>query len=118
MIPKNIKMLQAESKQLKVQWIDKHTLVVRSSSSNTANYIVTVEFGAKGEVNARCTCPWALHKGVACSHVMAALDHLASVKERKLSFWTSREEARRQKQKTFLLKGSKNEGVWITSRAG
>ncbi len=118
MIPKNIKALQAESKNLQVRWIDKHTLVVRSNSTSTANYIVTVEFGNHGEVDARCTCPWALHKGVACSHVMAALDHLASAKARKLSFWTSREEARRQKQKTFLLKGSKNEGVWITSRAG
>jgi hypothetical protein len=118
MIPKNIKSLQAQSRQLQARLVDKNTLVVESVSNPQASHIVTVQFAPDGEIHARCTCPWALHNGIACSHVMAALDHLAALKARKLSFWSSHDEARRQKHRTFSLKGSKNEAIWITSRPG
>ncbi|GAB4522764.1 MAG: hypothetical protein OHK0046_35770 [Anaerolineae bacterium] len=117
MIPKNIKNLQSESRQLQVRRVNKNTLVVNSASNPVANYIVTVHFNNKGKVvHARCTCSWAQHRGVGCSHVMASLEYLAALKDRKLSFWGSREEALRQKQRLFFLQGDKDSGVWITSR--
>lgn len=119
MIPKNIKHLQAQSRRLQARFVDKNTLVVSSVSNPEANHVVTVNFGRHDEIQARCTCPWAMHNGIACSHVMAALEYLASFKERRLSFWSNPEDARRQKQRVFVLKSQRGgEGVWITSRSG
>jgi len=49
---------------------------------------------------------------------MAALEHLAARKGRRLSFWLSEDDARRQKRRVFFMpdKRQKN-GVWITSRS-
>lgn len=123
MKPKNIKQLQSQSRHLQARWVDRNTLVVESTTSSQANHVVTVEFlhggpeGTAQSVRARCTCPWAMHNGTACSHVMAALEYLASKKNRTLSFWASRDDARRQKNRMFYLMGNREEdGVWITSR--
>lgn len=116
MKPRNIKELQNRSKALHVNRLNRNTLVVSSNSNPAANQIVTVYFGEDGEVHARCTCTWAVNGGIACTHVMAALEHLAELRQRKLSFWENREEARRQKQRLFHLRGSSDGGVWITSR--
>jgi hypothetical protein len=119
--PKNLKQLQAQSRRLQARRVDRHTLAVQSSSNALANHIVTVEFREDGTIWARCTCQWALNRGVACSHVMAALEYMASMKHRTLSFWPSEEDAKRQKQRVFYLSASGDDGddgVWITSRAG
>ncbi|HLV34625.1 MAG TPA: SWIM zinc finger family protein [Spirillospora sp.] len=119
MKPKNIKQLQTQSRRLQARRVDRHTLAVQSETNPLANHIVTVAFRQDGTVHARCTCQWALNRGVACSHVMAALEYLASMKNRTLSFWPTKEDARRQKQRVFYLSGSSEEdGVWITSRTG
>ena len=122
MKPTNIKSLQAQSRHLSARLVDKHTMVVESTTNPTANHVVTVRFGANDQVYARCTCEWATHNGIACSHVMAALEYLASLKERTLSFWPTQDDALRQKQRVFYLSGGPNDdgqrGVWITSRAG
>ena len=122
MKPSNLKQLQAESRKLQARHVDRHTLVVQSTSNPQANHIVTVEFNDDGTLHARCTCQWALNRGVACTHVMAALEYLASKKNRTLSFWSTQEEAERQKHRVFYLYGSRrdddDDGVWITSRAG
>ena len=116
-VPKQIKNLQHDSRHLKVTMIDMHTMVVESESNPALNHVVTVTFGANNTVKARCTCQWARHNGVACTHVMAALEHLAGLKDRTLSFWLDQAAARRQKQRTFrLVGGNADEGVWITSR--
>lgn len=117
MKPKNIKQLQSQSKKLRVWRVNKHTFAVESKTYNSALHLVTVQFERGGVVHARCTCPWAQHSGVACSHVMAALDFLANQKGRTLSFWTSAEDAQRQKQRVFQLAGNRQGGVWITSRS-
>jgi uncharacterized Zn finger protein len=115
--PKNIKRLQAQGKELNAHILNRHTLAVASATSPLANHIVTVEYGPDGTIHARCTCPWAINGGVACSHVIAALERLANTKGRTLSFWTSKEEAERQKHRVFYLAGERDdEGVWITSR--
>ncbi len=123
MKPKYIKRLQAQSRQLEARHVDKHTFVVQSTSNPNASHVVTVEFGPGDTLRARCTCEWALNRGVGCTHVMAALEYLASRKHRTLSFWTSQDDAKRQKQRVFYLSGDEHDqeqtrGVWITSRAG
>jgi len=117
MIPKRIKKLQTESRRLKTWQVDHNTLVVESDSNPLMQYVVTVRFGKDGTVRARCTCDWAKHQGVGCSHVMAALEYLASLKDRTLSFWLSEEEAKRQKHRVFRLMGDRRNRIWITSRA-
>lgn len=118
MKPTNIKRLQSQSRKLRARRVDQNTLAVDSVSNPLASHIVTIHFMPNDVVHARCTCPWALNHGVGCSHVMAALDFLASRKGRTLSFWTSPEDARRQKQRVFYLQGTgqREDGVWITSR--
>jgi hypothetical protein len=119
-LPTNIKKLQDKSRDLRARRVDAHTYVVESTTNPTANHVVTVTFNADGRrIHARCTCAWAEHNGVACSHVLAALEYIASMKERTLSFWTDEGAARRQKHRLFQLVGKKtdNHGIWITSRS-
>lgn len=120
MRPKHIKQLQRQSKKLTVRRIDRHTLSVESATLPDARYRVIVSFMADHTIQAQCNCPWAKNRGFACSHVMAALEFLAAQKGRILSFWPTREDAARQKQRVFYLPGRTtfDEGVWITSRAG
>lgn len=117
MKPKNIKALHNQSRELSVRPISKDLFLVESRSNPRGQYIVTVRFSGEETVHARCTCPWAAHHGIACSHVLAVLDQLASIKDRRLSFWVNAEDAKRQKHRTFLLAGRGDDGVWITSRS-
>jgi SWIM zinc finger len=122
MKPKHIKILQEKARDMHATPLNKTTVVVESASNPAANHIVTVEYDSDGTIHARCTCPWAINGGVACSHVIAALEALAERRGRRLSFWTNMSEAQRQKKRIFYLRGTKarveeNEGVWITSRA-
>lgn len=121
MKPKHIKILQEKARDMNATPLNKTTVVVESASNPAANHIVTVEYDSDGTIHARCTCPWAINGGVACSHVIAALEALAARRGRRLSFWTDISEAQRQKKRIFYLRGTKlraeEEGVWITSRA-
>lgn len=118
-VPTNIKQLQDKSRNLRARRVDNHTYVVQSTTSPFASHVVTVTFDDDGHtIHARCTCPWAEHNGIACSHVLAALEYMASLKQRTLSFWIDAEEARRQKRRMFHLAGSnEQDGIWITSRS-
>ncbi len=119
MKPSHIKSLQRKSRQLTARPINHNTVVVESVTNPLANHVVTVRFGADQRIHARCTCEWATFNGVACSHVIAALQHLAQIKGRRLSFWLTEEEAEKQKHRRFYLSGSAaKEGIWITSRPG
>ncbi|MEM6284206.1 MAG: SWIM zinc finger family protein [Chloroflexota bacterium] len=120
MKPGYIKKIQAKSRDLTVLPMGLDSLVVESRSDDTHNHMVKVQFSPDGEVRTACTCAWAKYHGVACSHTMAALEHLAARKGRSLSFWLSEDDARRQKQRIFYMVNERNpdDGVWITSRAG
>ena len=96
MKPKHIKQLQERARDLRATAINPHTFVVESTTHSTANHIVTVEYDDEGVIHARCTCPWAINGGVACSHVIAALDTVAARRGRILSFWNEYDEAHRQ----------------------
>lgn len=120
MKPTNIKHLQVRARQLQAHIIDRRTIAVASTTTPSANHIVTLDYDSEGTIRAHCTCPWALNGGIACSHVLAALDALAARRGRALSFWNSRAEARRQKHRTFRLAGNTStdeDGLWITSRS-
>jgi len=119
MVPTNIKQLQNKSRDLRARCVDSRTYVVESATNPNANHVVTVTFDhEKRIVQARCTCAWAEHSGIACSHVLAALEYMAALKERTLSFWNDEDAARRQKHRLFHLAGSRNKnGIWITSRS-
>ena len=117
--PKNIKKLQDASRDLQARRVDKHTYVVGSRTNPSANHVVTIGFDDKGnKIHARCTCAWAMYNGIACSHVLAVLGHMAGMKQRTLSFWNDKEAARRQKHRLFRLVNGKDDenGIWITSR--
>jgi hypothetical protein len=120
MKPKNLKELQEHARDLRAIPVNPRLIVVESTSSPMANHVVTVEYDSDGTIHARCTCPWAIHGGVACTHVIAALEQLAERRGRKLSFWTDHIEAQRQKRRMFYLRGAQRreeDGVWITSRS-
>ncbi len=117
MKPKYIKQLQTQSRKLGAQQIHRHIIAVESTTDPDVNYRVTIRFEPDNKVYAHCTCTWAEHQGIACSHVMAALEYMAAMKQRTLSFWRNREDAERQKHRMFRLVGNKGGGsVWITSR--
>lgn len=123
MKPKQIKALRRKSRHLSVRLIrpgqpgDPYTAIVGSRSNAAFNHLVTVRFGPGGAIEARCTCPWAEHGGIACSHVIAVLSRMAAQKHRALSFWETPEEAARQKHAIFHLAGHRpEEGIWITAR--
>lgn len=122
MTPKNIKDLQDASRDLMARRVDRNTYVVESRTRPAANHVVTVTFADEGRtVKGRCTCTWSMFNGIACSHVLAALEYMASTKERTLSFWSDENAARKQKHRLFQLVGNKKQteqdnNIWITSR--
>jgi hypothetical protein len=119
--PRQIKKIQARSRNLKILPINLNRFVVESRTSAPNNHLVEVQFNPDGEVKATCTCAWSRYNGVACAHVIAALEHLAAYKGRRLAFWLTEDDARRQKHRIFHMRSDDNnpdDGVWITSRAG
>jgi hypothetical protein len=121
MKPTQLKTLQSKSKQLEVRLIsperqgEPFRAVVESNAA--LSHIVTIRFQTDGGITTECTCAWAEHGGVGCSHVIAALNRLAERKRSSLSFWLTPEEARRQKRRVFkLTAGSGRESLWVTSR--
>ena len=117
-VPTNIKDLQNKSRDLMARRVDNQTYVVASATSPTAHHVVTIQYDKDGrKLKARCTCAWAEHNGIACSHVLAALEYMASLKHRTLSFWTDEEAAKRQRHRIFnLVGGNSEDNIWITSR--
>jgi uncharacterized Zn finger protein len=122
MRPKKIKDLQARSKKLMVRIMDPvepgdpYIMIVNSGTNPYLSRVVTIKFGHDGTISARCTCQWAQHGGMGCTHVIAALSKLAARKKRALSFWLTPEEAHRQKQHLLRLSDGRTENIWITSR--
>ncbi len=117
MHPREIKKLQARSRNLRVKQIAPHTLVVTSRSNPYANHIVSIETDDAGTIHARCTCPWAQNGGFGCSHVLAALSFLAARQKRALSFWLELSDAQRQRHRILRLNGTTADGaIYITSR--
>jgi hypothetical protein len=119
MKPKHIKKLQAQSKKLTATRISRNIFRVESASHPDEVQTVSLRVARAGRIVGECSCEWSQHQGVACSHVLAALEHLAERKGRTLSFWLNPEDAERQNRRTLFLaadRHSPEDGVWITSR--
>ena len=117
MRPTHIKNIQARSRHLKVGRVDDFTFVVDSSSDLHQRHTVKLTPDENGRIHSSCTCEWSQFRGVGCVHVMATLNYVAQQKGRKLSFWQTETDAKRQKNRTFELTGENTtEQVWITSR--
>jgi uncharacterized Zn finger protein len=121
MKPTQLKSLQEKSKKLAVRLIlpahsgEPYQALVQSSAR--LSHLVTIKFEPNGAIHAACTCPWGEHGGIACSHVMATLSRMAELKRSALSFWSTPEDARRQKKRTFrLVDGEQDDQIWITTR--
>ena len=118
MKPTHIKKIQSRSRHLSVTRIDDYTFSVDSSSDPNSRHIVKLVPDKEGRIHSTCSCEWSQFHGVGCVHVMATLNYVAQQKGRKLSFWQTESDARRQKNRTFELTGENSEEqVWITSRA-
>lgn len=117
MKPREIKKLQARSRNLRARVVAPNTLIVTSRSNPYAHHIVTLETEPDGIIHARCTCPWAINGGYGCSHVMAALNHVAAKQKRAVSYWLDLDAAKRQRHRILRLAGARQEGdIYITSR--
>ena len=120
MKPKHIKKLQAQSKKLTSTRVSRNIFRVESASQPDEVQTVSLQVGKDGRIMGECSCEWSQHQGVACSHVLAALEHLAEQKGRTLSFWLNEEDAERQNRRMLFLSGDRRtseDGVWITSRS-
>jgi hypothetical protein len=118
MKPTHIKDIQSRSRHLNVDRIDGFTYTVNSVSDADQHHKVKLIPDKDGRIQSSCTCEWSQFRGVGCVHVMATLNHVAQKKGRKLSFWQTESDAKRQKNRTFELTGENtSEQVWITSRA-
>lgn len=115
MKPANIKKLQIRARRLRTRRITKDTYVVFSVSRPNLQHIVTVQMGGDGAIHARCTCPWSAYGGFGCAHVMAVLTAIAARRRRRISFWSTQEEAERQHNRVLRLAGNKDQ-LFITSR--
>ncbi len=101
-MPRNIvhiKKLQEASRGLMVIPRDpeRGRYLVESASQSGRHYEVAVrEDGLAGH----CTCQWAQHGGINCKHVLAAL-RARYEPWGTLSFWPTREDARRQHRRVL-----------------
>jgi len=90
---RDAKSLQAKAKRCKVDHGDgRGRFVVHSPSGN--DYVVV-----EREVGFECSCRWGDWNDTRfrpCSHVLAVENYLERVGDRELSFWTTKEDARRQ----------------------
>jgi uncharacterized Zn finger protein len=82
---------------------------VESGESGNAYWVLLDTVEASGI----CTCPWGKHHFPSgCSHVVAALAERAEAKGRRISAWSTVEEAKRQHQPWREVA----DGMVVTSR--
>lgn len=117
MLPKNLLKLQEKSRLHTATVHNGNAVTVASLGNARITFFVTLDYQDEQVIHPRCTCPWARHGGVACSHVMAALEKLAETQGRCVSFWLTREDAEKQHERVWQIGGKAEESLWMTSRA-
>lgn len=106
----NVKQLQKKSRSLTVRPIAPGQFAVSSGSGN-GDYTVALT-GQNGSRHWTCNCPWAQRGGAVCCHRMAVMHYLAQGKMgRRLSFWLTEEDARRQRRPVV-----ERNGLFVTMR--
>ena len=91
---RQIKKLQQASRRLLVIPRDpeRGRYLVKSAGGSEQYYQVAVQ---PDTLSGHCTCPWSQYGGINCKHVLAALQAKYEPWG-ALSFWTTREDAKRQ----------------------
>jgi hypothetical protein len=103
------KQLQAKTKRNQVRHAGSGEFMITSATSGK-EYRVREVLG--GFV---CCCRWAQYHDTRidpCTHVLAVEEWLAQAGNRSLSFWSERDDAKRQHRPTELL----GRGLWATGR--
>lgn len=107
---RNAKQLQKKSKSHEVTQLTSTTYAVKSGSSSKV-YTVTLQ-----NHGASCTCDWAKYRKAgqpsACSHTISVYNHIAEWTGRKVSAWSSEEDAKRQKRQRLDI----GDGITLTTR--
>ena len=114
--PVHLKRLQARSKRLIVRRVARDTYVCASKTRPSLQHVVTVEWRPDESIHARCTCPWSVYGGFGCAHVMAVLRTIADRQNKRISFWSTHEEAERQHHRVLRLTGDGWDDIFISSR--
>lgn len=107
---RNAKQIQAKSKTHQITQITATSYQVKSGSSSKV-YTVTLQ-----NQGATCTCDWAKYRKVGqpsgCSHTVSVYAHVAEWTGRKVSAWSSEEDAKRQHRPTLEI----GDGLTLTTR--
>jgi hypothetical protein len=106
------KLIQHKSREHTVRQVRSNWYKVTSGETGR---IYDVNLGLNGGT---CTCEWGRQRPdddrrSACSHVIAAMNFRATQEGRRVSAWTTLEDARRQHRPTLAI----GDGVILTSRA-
>lgn len=103
------KSLQEKSRGCVAERIGRSTFRVLSTSGNT--YVVNVN---EDRDYTSCTCDWAKYRpagsNCGCSHVVAAINHIASEQDKAASTWGTKEAAQRQHKHVWSL----GDGMFVT----
>jgi uncharacterized Zn finger protein len=96
-----IKALQRKSRRLEVTPLDPQQgrYLVESASQPRRRYHVQID---PDRLSGHCTCLWAQHGGINCKHVLAVLREHYAAQGQQLSFWASRDAARRQHRRILV----------------
>lgn len=107
---RNAKAIQSKSKTHEVTQTSATTYTVKSGSSGSV-YAVTLQ-----NQGATCQCDWAKYRKAGqpsgCSHVVSVYAHIAEWAGRKISAWSSEEDAKRQHRPTLDI----SDGIILTTR--
>ena len=110
---RNAKQLQAKAKTHDIKPVTgKGQWVVTSGTSNNEYTVFALEYGGYA-----CTCKFGKKQRLGsrpCSHILAVMDYLESVKGRTLSYWPDDESADRQHRPVERV----GPDLWSTSRMG
>ena len=110
---RNAKALQQKAKTHDIRPVSgKGQWVVTSGTSNEEYTVFALEYGGYA-----CTCDWSKYHRLGsrpCSHIMAVMDYLESIKGRSLSYWADDESAERQHRPVERV----GLGLYSTSRLG
>lgn len=92
---RNAKQLQSKSRKHQVKQLTATTYSVTSGSSGKSYQVAQLQTGFT------CSCSWGQYRKrndprSGCSHTIAVTDYLASWEGRRVSAWSSEEQARKQ----------------------
>ncbi len=109
---RNAKAIQSKSKTHEVTQLATNRYTVKSGSSGKSYTVTQLSTGFT------CSCDWGSYRKrndprSGCSHTIAVVDYLASWEGRRVSAWSSEEQAKRQHKP---METGLGDGVTLTTR--